>query len=302
MYSLEDILSLFGISDQLTPLDIRRAKHYVLQTHPDKSGLPSEYFLFYKKAFEQLILFYQQSEREKKKVPTVNPDYIVDLDIEIVDSSAKTQIRKTIGEMSPQAFQQKFNEIFENTMVDNKPDPRKNDWFVKEEPLYETDFGDTNPAAISQRIQNIKSNMIASIVPSSELEHIHNSSSSYGSRLYEEDTENKYVSCDPFSKLKYDDLRKVHKDQTILSVSEKDYYGMNRPMTVEHMNHERAKSAIPPLEKSRAEQMLLEKQQREKKRLMELEHQSNLKTIKNMEKNKIALSKFMYLENSISTL
>jgi hypothetical protein len=295
MYSLEDILNLFGVSDELTPLDIRRAKHYVLQTHPDKSNLPSEYFLFYKQAFEQLVLFHQQSEKEKKSVPYKNPDYL-DLDTDIVDSSAKTQIRKTIGDMSPQAFQQKFNQIFENTMVE-KPDPHKNDWFVKEDPLYECEAAN-NPDQMTHHIQSIRSKMVTAMVPTAELEAIHHmSSSSYGSRLYEEDVDNKYVSCDPFSKLKYDDLRKVHKDQTILSVSESDFHGITRPVTLEHMNHERAKSAMPPLEKTRAEQMILENQQKEKKRLMELEHQSNLKMIQNMEKNKIALSKFMYIQN-----
>ena len=36
----------------------------------------------------------------------------------------------------------------------------------------------------------------------------------YSSYFEEEDTDD-YVACDVFSKLKFDDLRKVHKDQTV---------------------------------------------------------------------------------------
>jgi hypothetical protein len=45
---------------------------------------------------------------------------------------------------------------------------------------------------------------------------------SRGTRLYQEDDPNQYIACDAFSKLKYDDLRKVHRDQTVFAVSEVD--------------------------------------------------------------------------------
>ena len=45
-YSLDDILSLFNISHEFTHDDLKTAKKMVLKTHPDKSKLDKEYFLF----------------------------------------------------------------------------------------------------------------------------------------------------------------------------------------------------------------------------------------------------------------
>ena len=47
MYSLEDLLGLFGLTYNISQADLKRAKKVVLMTHPDKSKLDSKYFLFY---------------------------------------------------------------------------------------------------------------------------------------------------------------------------------------------------------------------------------------------------------------
>ena len=46
-YSLEEIMNLFKIPLNFDVGDLKRAKKLVLMSHPDKSNLPSEYFLFY---------------------------------------------------------------------------------------------------------------------------------------------------------------------------------------------------------------------------------------------------------------
>ena len=56
-YSFYDIIELFDLSpDNVSLEDLKRAKKRVLMLHPDKSKLPKEYFLFYKKAF--IFIFY----------------------------------------------------------------------------------------------------------------------------------------------------------------------------------------------------------------------------------------------------
>ena len=47
-YSLNDILGLFDLTYNISIYDLKRAKKTVLMTHPDKSKLGPEYFLFYK--------------------------------------------------------------------------------------------------------------------------------------------------------------------------------------------------------------------------------------------------------------
>ena len=49
MYYLKDLLGLFHTDYNISFEDLKRAKNQVLMTHPAKSKLPAEYFLFYKK-------------------------------------------------------------------------------------------------------------------------------------------------------------------------------------------------------------------------------------------------------------
>ena len=59
MYSFKDILNLFNLNDTFNIEDLGRAKKKVLMLHPDKSKLPSEYFIFYKKAYEIFLDLYE---------------------------------------------------------------------------------------------------------------------------------------------------------------------------------------------------------------------------------------------------
>ena len=53
-YNLQDLLTLFNLSNNFDQVDLKQAKRCVLQLHPDKSGLDKEYFLFYCKAFRMI--------------------------------------------------------------------------------------------------------------------------------------------------------------------------------------------------------------------------------------------------------
>ena len=54
-YSFEEILGLFDLSYDISEDEMKRAKRKVLMTHPDKSRLDPQYFLFYKKAYEFVV-------------------------------------------------------------------------------------------------------------------------------------------------------------------------------------------------------------------------------------------------------
>jgi hypothetical protein len=49
-YELTDLLTLFKLEYDFIESDLKNAKKIVLKTHPDKSNLPKEYFLFFSKA------------------------------------------------------------------------------------------------------------------------------------------------------------------------------------------------------------------------------------------------------------
>ena len=68
-YNLPDILSLFNLPTLFNKEDLKRAKLTVLKTHPDKSQLPKEYFLFFTKAYRIIHQIYTIRH------PTVNEHY-----------------------------------------------------------------------------------------------------------------------------------------------------------------------------------------------------------------------------------
>ena len=45
-YSLNEILQLFKLDYNFGEMELKKAKRIVLQTHPDKSKLSKEYFVF----------------------------------------------------------------------------------------------------------------------------------------------------------------------------------------------------------------------------------------------------------------
>ena len=58
MYKLDDLFGLFNLSYDISIEDLKRARKIVMKTHPDKSRLDPKYFLFYKKAFDIIVQFY----------------------------------------------------------------------------------------------------------------------------------------------------------------------------------------------------------------------------------------------------
>jgi len=88
-----------------------------------------------------------------------------------------------------------------------------------------------------------------------------------GTSYFDEDDGDEYVACDVFSKLKFDDLRKVHKDQTVFAVSEADFNKRPQYKTVDQFVRERDSGGNAPLSKMEAAS-LLERQQKEKEQLI----------------------------------
>ncbi len=94
-----------------------------------------------------------------------------------------------------------------------------------------------------------------------------NASGCRGTSYFEEDDGADYVSSDVFSKLKFDDLRKVHKDQTVFAVSESDLNKRVQYKSVDQFVRDRDGGNQAPLSKMEASQ-LLERQQKEKEQLI----------------------------------
>ena len=290
-YSLDELLGLFDMNaySPITLEQLKYAKKKVLMLHPDKSRLDASYFLFYKKALDVVVQYYNHQHRQDIQVTPENSQYI----LPNVPKSTTGQINQVIEKMGSNGFQQKFNQLFEENMV-KKPNADKNAWFSSNDPVYDN-LSATNAKQIGEVFENIKQKNqgMVKYLGVSEM----NSSGVHGGNFYEDDDANdNYVSCDPFSKLKFDDLRKVHKDQTVFAVSESDYSKMPKYSSVDHFSRERSNLG-EPIEKQKAEAMLASREREMQAKMMQRQHQSNLQTMAYAEKNKNILSSFMHLTN-----
>lgn len=284
MYSFKEILDIFELSYDFDMNELKRAKMTVLKTHPDKSRLPPSYFLFYKKAFDIVVDYYN----EKHKVSVEVPHQEIKYDNDTPDKSTCIQVEKTMKELGTQKFQEKFNELFETNMA-KKPDNSVNDWFKNQDPLFQFDEIKST-GGLGMAIDTIKSKTNALSNYRGVVEHTNHS---MGNKLYEDDS-HEYVHCDPFSKLKYDDLRKVHKDQTVFAVSERDFEKMQTYSSIDHLQRERG-AHLKPIEKTKADLMVAEKEDAIRKTMMAKKHADDLKSMEYAEKNRSVMSSFFQL-------
>jgi hypothetical protein len=293
MYNLQEILGLFDLTYTITIEDLKRAKKKVLMLHPDKSRLSPDYFLFYKKAFDIILQLYENNHKQNQ---TINSETVKYKPLEnTLNNAAKNKVKTVIGEMHKSEFNNTFNQLFNDNMV-KKPSQTRNDWFSKEEPIYNIDpnVSTKNMGAVLDTIKQKN----AELIKYNGIQELYVNSNS-GSRLYDEnedeEAEDVYISTDPFSKLKFDDLRKVHKDQTVFAVSERDINKVQQYSSMDHFMRERGKQTLTPLEKQEAEYMLAMKDKQYRERLMQKEYQANLRALENAEKNKTVLSSFLRL-------
>lgn len=293
MYSLDELLGLFDLTYDITLNDLKRAKKTVLMTHPDKSKLDSKYFLFYKQAFDVVVRFYDNQNKQSQAATPQNTVYHTNNLFNTNDSQTNKKISSVINDMSKHDFNNRFNDLFEKNMM-KKVDDSKNEWFRNQDSIYSSDV-QVNSSNMGQVFNNIKDKQ-SGLIKYKGVENIisnKSSNSSYHDDDYDDD--DSYVTSDPFSKLKFDDLRKVHKDETVFSVSERDFDKVTKYASVDHFMRARSNQSTTPLSKPEAEQLLAQQEQLYREKMMKKEYSSNLQNMQYEEKNKAILSNFLRL-------
>ena len=117
-----------------------------------------------------------------------------------------------------------------------------------------------------------------------------------GEKLCDDDEEDQsYTQSDPFSKLKRDDLRKVHKDEAAFAVSEKDASKAKACGSTEQLTQARG-AKIDPLGKPESEQMLQQQYHQHRQRMQQNQYNAYQDTMRNEEKNKKILANFLLLK------
>jgi len=291
LYSLKDLLGLFNLTYDITYEDLKRAKKIVLMTHPDKSKLDSKYFLFYKKAFDIIIRFHDNQNKQRQKVNPQTTIYSINDDNE---STTSKKVSSIINDMSKKEFQHTFNDLFEKNMS-KKIDTTKNEWFQNDESIYKTNET-VNASNMGQIFNTIKDKQ-SGIVRYKGVENLATNNSNTSSYYDDIEDDDSYVVSDPFSKLKFDDLRKVHKDETVFSVSERDFNKVTKYASVDHFMIARSNQSTTPMEKQEAEMILAQQDKTYREKMMKHEYASNLQNMQYEEKNKSVLSNFLRIKN-----
>ena len=295
-YSLDELLGLFDLHNYDITIDnLKTAKRKVLMLHPDKSKLEPKYFLFYKKAFDVIVQFFDNQNRQNRSVEQNDVAYNHNYKNE--DDNTSKQIKKTMGDMKSENFQEKFNELFETNQMGRKPNSSQNEWFAQEKSVFDVPQEKISKQTMDDNFQRIKeqSNGLIHYAGVQSMNHDNATSNNF----YEDgdDYQNKYMTSDPFSKLKFDDLRKVHRDQSVLAVSEKDINNIQTYSSVEEFNRARSQHSYDPIEKTHADKMLQEQEKAMQQQMMRKEYQAKIQTEQYAEKNKDVMASFLLLQN-----
>jgi len=300
-YSLDEIYALFGVHrNTLSIEDLKKAKQRVLMTHPDKSGMPSDYFIFYKKALEILATDYAEQHRVEQSNSRMNDLQQNNYEYTHGGGEEDDRLRSVATKAATgDRFQKDFNRIFEYQMQ-QKIDESRNDWFRDDRATY-----DTSKIGKSSSIQGMAQNM-------EEIKRQQRAVARYtggvremthhlGTRLYDDQDagaeEDQYISGDPFAKLKFEDLRRVHKDETVFQVSESDYNNHTTYKNVEEYGRARSSQHFDQISKEQAERILHQREQERAARIQQFQRQAYEQGLENERKQEAVKAMFLRLAN-----
>ena len=246
-YDLEDLLDLFKLDYDFDENDLKSAWKRCLKTHPDKSGLDTKYFIFYKKAFKVVSEIFHFRSRRKDN----NTEYTVE------ENEAEKKLLDTI-QKNKQKFNKWFNDMFEKIRVaDSEQDGGYEDWFRSNN----DDNAEKPRIPLSQFEKEFYKRKKESgiLVKHNGISDINYS---VGSSLTR-DKVNEYTS-DIFSKLKYEDLKKAH-TETLIPVTKDDIEMRPKFSDLDSYKRHRDSSKISPLSLDEARTYLSKKAAQEGK-------------------------------------
>ena len=233
-YSLNDILNLFKLPYQFTKEQLKQAKKLVHQTHPDKSQLPKEYFLFFCKAYKTVFQIYQFRSQKTKST-----EYTTEKDDEKEIILSKIKEKKD--------FNKWFNESFEKVRITEECDEGYGSWFSSEE---NTDKRKITMNEMGEVFEKKKQDTKDIVVANNSIEM------EYTNGQYDLDRNKPtHYSADIFSKLNYDDLRKAH-TETVVPVTNEDYESREKFSSVDELNRHRTSQNLGPPSIEQSKQLL----------------------------------------------
>ena len=203
-YDLDDLLQLFKIKSSFKESELKQCRRMVMKMHPDKSNLPTEYFIFFSKAYNVLAEIYK-FKFNLNRTDIINYKMIID-DNEINERQA---LVKKLTESDN--FLKHFNEAFERTIKPSDFSAKGYETWLKDS---DDIIIDKNNKNINASIENYKQNQLTI------KEDLQNICETDSSNIEETAPEN--YSSNIFSKLVYEDIKSAH-ETGLINVSQNDY-------------------------------------------------------------------------------
>jgi hypothetical protein len=276
-YSLNDILNLFNLTETFDETDLKNAKKKVLMTHPDKSNLDSDVFLFFAKAYKYLLFINDFRHRTNKTIRE-------DLDGNKEDAAFIAKIREK------KDFHKVFNELFEEHKMRNAFQEKGYEaWLTSDEGVSHQTHSVKNMTDMREAFYEekrrakdiVKYNGVEDMIDTSQTDLSGQAPQHYGSSL--------------FSKLQYEDVKIAH-SETVIPVSEQDYDPSKQFKTVTQLQAFRGCQDMTPMTDQQSRQYLHDKEELEKRESAKRAYMLAKQMEEAQEKNKHFMSKFKYLQ------
>lgn len=246
-YNLDDLLNLFRVNYNLDEEQMKKAKLIALRTHPDKSGLPKEVFMFFSEAYKVLLSIYKYKYRKEKEA--TQKDYVAYKD------SEKTEMLGKLKKKSPHEFNRWFNDMFEKVKIKEDNDGY-GDWFKSNKDI---DNIKVNSASAMANAFEKKKKETSQLVVHKDIREV---TYNMGTNLTNEKPEE--YSTDIFSRLPYQDLRKAH-TETVVPTTREDYLRKKKFSTVNSYIQHREKSMCETPSLAQSKKLMREKNIRSNK-------------------------------------
>lgn len=276
-YNLEDLLRLFHLDYNFNEEQLKSAKKIVLKTHPDKSQLPKEYFLFFSSAYK--IIYSIHQFRSKSECPK-STEYIVEEDKE------KALLLRDLSKKKN--FNKLFNEMFEkHNIKDESVETGYGEWLKSDEDV------DTRVATkqnMGVMFEEKKRETKALVV--------HNGVTELGGDGYQnltDDVPESYGSS-MFSSLQFEDLRKAHRE-SVVPVTKEDYDRLPKYNTVNELQMSRASQDTAPKTFQQAKEYLNSRQELQDKQDVQRAYKLAKRDEEVKKTNDLWMSKFKQLQN-----
>jgi len=278
--------------------DMKRAKQVVLKTHPDKSKLTPEYFIFYSKAYKMVhsIWEFRKKGDASDNMSEKNTEYvnaigaIGDKDKKVLldnffESNGKFKNKKD--------FNSWFNEQFDKNKLYHEGEEKGYENWLRSNDDMDTDFNkNVTMATMADEFDKKKSKIRSMIVKEDIKELSSNGISSYDLSM---DAPSNF-SSDIFSSLPYQDLRQAHME-SVIPVTDEDYENTPKFKNINEFISHRNNQETKPLSEIQALEYLNNRNKKDDEMATSRAYQLAKQTEVAKQKNKEFWTSMQLLQN-----